>query len=398
MGAPFPLRPGGNTANVQHDETTAGSGPTDDRPVRVIVCDDERDVRELVSTLLSSDPRIQVVGTAHDGEEAVRLVDEASPDVVVMDVKMPRVDGPSATERIVGSHPEVRVIALTGTVDPETVTKMVLAGAVGYAVKGSDPARLANVIVNAAHSGYFVDPEAVDDLFQSVVQLAREERRRRAEAEQLADDLRRAYRETVTALVNALRWRDGETEAHGDRVAERVVAVSRRLGLDERQVTDAEYGAVFHDIGKIAVPDAILHNTDDLTEDEWAVIRQHTVIGEQIIRPVGFLRNVARIVRHSHEHWDGSGYPDELSGEQIPIESRIVFACDAYDAMTNHRTYQDAMSESRAMARLRELSGHHFDPAVVEALIDVLEEERAAQPGQEPVEPAAAGTRAPVEG
>jgi response regulator RpfG family c-di-GMP phosphodiesterase len=363
----------GTSFTMPDEPTPAVEG---ERPVRVLVVDDERDVREVVSAVLDSDSRVDVVGRAHDGAEAMRLADEMDPDVVLMDVNMPRVDGCQATEEILGAHPSIRVVALTGTVDPETVTRMVVAGAVGYAVKGSDPGQLANVVVDAAHKHYFVDPAAVDDLFESVVLLAREERRRRAEAEGLAEDLRRGYRETVTALVNALRWRDGETEAHGDRVSERVVAVARKLGLSDQKVSDAEYGAVFHDIGKIAVPDAILHNTDDLTPDEWAVIRRHTVIGEQIIQPVGFLRSVSRIVRHSHEHWDGSGYPDELRGESIPIESRIVFACDAFDAMTNTRSYQEAMTEERARARLQELSGVHFDPKVVDALIAVLDEER----------------------
>jgi DNA-binding NarL/FixJ family response regulator len=209
----------------------------DERPVRVLVVDDEQDVREVVAALLDSDARIDVVARAHDGAEAMRLADETDPDVVLMDVNMPRVDGCRATEQILGAHPNMRVVALTGTVDPETVTKMVVAGAVGYAVKGSDPAQLANVVVDAAHKHYFVDPAAVDDLFESVVLLAREERRRRAEAERLAGDLKRAYRETVTALINALRSRDGDTEAHGDRVAERVVAVARKMGLSDRQVS-----------------------------------------------------------------------------------------------------------------------------------------------------------------
>jgi response regulator RpfG family c-di-GMP phosphodiesterase len=331
-----------------------------------------------------------VVARAFDGMEAMRLADELDPQVVVMDVQMPRLDGCTATERIVSHHPDMRVVALTGTVDPDTITRMILAGAVGYAVKGSDPTQLADVVVAAAHELYFVDPRAVDDLFESVVLLAREERRRRSEAERLANDLQRGYRETVAALVNALHWRDGETEAHGDRVAERVVKVSDRLGLDPQQRSDAEYGAVFHDIGKIAVPDSILHNTDDLTEEEWQVIRQHTVIGEQIIQPIGFLRGVSRIVRHSHEHWDGSGYPDALVGEQIPIESRIVFACDAFDAMTTARSYQDAMPRERALARLKELSGVHFDPQVVDALVEVLEAEAVTE--AEPAAAAAAAT------
>lgn len=357
-------------------------------PVRVLVVDDDRDVREMVATALDADPRIDVVARAFDGIEAMRLAEEHSPQVVVMDVQMPRVDGCTATEHILSHHPEVRVVALTGTVDPDTITRMILAGAVGYAVKGSDPTQLADVVVHAAHEQYFVDPRAVDDLFESVVLLAREERRRRSEAERLAADLQRGYRETVAALVNALHWRDGETEAHGDRVSERVVKVCDRLELGPRQRSDAEYGAVFHDIGKIAVPDSILHNTDDLTEEEWKVIRQHTVIGEQIIQPIGFLRGVSKIVRHSHEHWDGSGYPDALVGEQIPIESRIVFACDAFDAMTNARSYQDAMSRERAIERMQELSGVHFDPTVVDALLEVLAEE----PPQ-PEAPAAAPSR-----
>jgi len=356
--------------------------------VRVLVVDDEHDVREVVAELLDTDDRIEVVARAHDGTEAVRLADEVLPDVVLMDVNMPRLDGCGATELIVGAHPEMRVVALTGTVDPETVTRMILAGAVGYAVKGSDPHKLADVIVDASQSTRFVDPSALDDLFESVVVLAREERRRRSEAERLADELAQAYKETVTALINALRYRDFDTEEHGDRVAERVVAVAHRLELDPGQLSDVEYGAVFHDIGKIAVPDAILHNTDDLTEDEWAVIRQHTVIGEQIIRPIGFLRNVARIVRHSHEHWDGSGYPDALVGDQIPIESRIVFACDAFDAMTNTRTYQQAMSVDRAIDRMRELRGVHFDPQVVDALLDVLANEPVSKAATAPAAPA----------
>ncbi|MCW2972501.1 MAG: response regulator receiver modulated metal dependent phosphohydrolase [Thermoleophilia bacterium] len=360
------------------DTAAAASEDVDEpaiRRVRVLVVDDDRDLREAVALHLDADPRLEVVAHAHDGAEAVRVAAECSPDIVLMDVNMPRLDGCAATEQIVGLNPDIRVIAVTGTVDPETITRMILAGAVGYAVKGSDPSRLVDIVVDAAQSGRFIDPAVVQDLFESVVLLAREEHRRRAEAERLAAELARAYKETVSALINALHSRDGETEAHGDRVADRVVAVGRRFGLDGQELTDLEYGALFHDIGKIAVPDAILHNTDALTEDEWAVIRQHTVVGEQIIRPIGFLRNVARIVRHSHEHWDGSGYPDHLVGEQIPLASRIVFACDAFDAMTSERTYQCAMTTEKAVDRMHELSGIHFDPHVIEVLDEVLAEE-----------------------
>ena len=365
----------GNTHGVDDLHRTEPDDAPD--PVRVGVVDDDRDLREAVATALDADPRLEVVARAHDGEEAIRIVTDLVPDIVLMDVNMPRIDGCSATEQIVGLNPDVRVIAVTGEIEPETITRMILAGAVGYAVKGSDPTRLVDVVLEAARGGRFVDPTVIHELFESVVLMAREEHRR-AEAERLAAELARAYKETVSALINALHSRDNDTEAHGDRVAERVVVVGKRLGLADRDLADLEYGALFHDIGKLAVPDAILHNTDALTEAEWKVIRQHTVVGEQIIQPISFLRKVATIVRHSHEHWDGSGYPDQLVGEQIPLASRIVFACDAFDAMTTHRSYQDAMSTDAALERMKELSGVHFDPTVVDVLVAVITEEQAA--------------------
>jgi HD-GYP domain-containing protein (c-di-GMP phosphodiesterase class II) len=281
-------------------------------------------------------------------------------------------DGCAATELVVAERPATKVIALTGERDPEAVTRMLVAGASGFAVKGSDPTQLADIVVRVARDGRYVDVAAIDGLVTSVVEMARSERRRRAHAERLADELRRAYRETISALSAALRTRDGATDEHVDRVAARVVAVAQRLGLTGQRLIDVEYGALFHDIGKIGIPDAILHNTDDLTDDEWAVIREHTIIGEQIIGTVGFLKPVARIVRHSHEHWDGSGYPDGLAGEAIPIESRIILVCDAYDAMTSWRSYQQTMTPAEAVARLHELRGTRFDPATVDALCEVL--------------------------
>ncbi|MCW2950019.1 MAG: two component transcriptional regulator, LuxR family, partial [Thermoleophilia bacterium] len=154
--------------------------------VRVLVVDDDTDLREAVALHLDADSRLKVVAHAHDGAEAVRVAATCAPDIVLMDVNMPRLDGCAATEQILAVNPNIRVIAVTGTVDPETITRMILAGAVGYAVKGSDPSRLVDIVVDAARSGRFVDPAVVQDLFESVVLLAREEHRRRAEAERLA--------------------------------------------------------------------------------------------------------------------------------------------------------------------------------------------------------------------
>ncbi len=133
------------------------------------------------------------------------------------------------------------------------------------------------------------------------------------------------------------------------------------------------YGAIFHDIGKIAVPDAILTKPGPLTAEEFSVIKRHPVVGEQILAPVPFLSGVRQIVRHDHERWDGAGYPDGLRGSQIPIGARIVFVVDAYHAMVSDRPYRRAMSEADARAELESNAGTQFDPDVVSAMTAALD-------------------------
>src|SRR5262249_4002977 len=148
--------------------------------------------------------------------------------------------------------------------------------------------------------------------------------------------------------------------------------VGRALGMDENELRDLRFGAVFHDIGKIAIPEAILHKQGPLTPAERATIEQHTLIGEQILAPVEFLATVRRLVRHEHERWDGTGYPDGLKAEEIPLGSRIILACDALHAMTSDRPYRKAMTCEEAIAELRRNAGTQFDPRVIEALLELV--------------------------
>ncbi len=147
--------------------------------------------------------------------------------------------------------------------------------------------------------------------------------------------------------------------------------------MAERQLRELRYGAVFHDIGKIAIPEAILNKPGPLTAEEWVVMERHTIVGEQILAPVEFLREVLPVVRHEHERWDGDGYPDGLEGEQIPLGSRVILVCDACDAMTADRPYRKGMPAQAAIAELRDNAGTQFDPRAVEALLEVLEAESA---------------------
>ncbi len=185
--------------------------------------------------------------------------------------------------------------------------------------------------------------------------------------------IERNYKDTIQALVHALEARDQYTADHSDVVAEWAMETGRRLGMDEDALRELELGAILHDIGKVAIPDDILNKPGRLTDEEFEVMKSHTIVGERILKPIGFLVNVAPIVRHEHERWDGRGYPDGISGEQIPIASRIIFVCDAYHAITSDRPYRQGQPHAFARKILTENAGTQFDPAVVSVFLDVIE-------------------------
>jgi diguanylate cyclase (GGDEF)-like protein/putative nucleotidyltransferase with HDIG domain len=184
-----------------------------------------------------------------------------------------------------------------------------------------------------------------------------------------------AYRAVVRSLAIALAARDGYTSDHSTFVHQLASAVCRRLGLDDHQTAEVEAAALLHDIGKIGVPDHVLNKRGPLDESEWIVMRDHPVIGERILRPLPELAAVATAIRHAHERWDGTGYPDGLAGEAIPLASRVVLACDAYNALVSDRPYRSALGVAEAKAELRRYAGTQFDPAVVAALEASLDDD-----------------------
>ncbi len=175
-------------------------------------------------------------------------------------------------------------------------------------------------------------------------------------------------------LMQVLREREPELEEHVDDVGLLALAVGRRLGLDGEALDEIARAAELHDVGKIAVPEAILRKPGPLDDAEWEVMRRHTIVGERILAAAPSLRPVGRLVRSSHERWDGNGYPDGLAGERIPLGARIIAVCDAFDAMRQARPYAASMSEAEALAELRRCSGTQFDPSVVEVFAVVLKD------------------------
>jgi putative nucleotidyltransferase with HDIG domain len=207
-----------------------------------------------------------------------------------------------------------------------------------------------------------------------------------AENRRLIAALEGGYLDTLRALAGAIDAKDAYTRGHNQRVAKLAVEIGRQMGLDEQTLTTLEHGGLLHDIGKIGIPESVLRKKTPLTEEEMALMRDHPAIGAGIVKGVEFLREAVLAIRNHHERWDGSGYPDGLEGERIPLVARIVNAADTYDACTSSRPYQAAMMTEDVLGILASLRGTQIDPSVHDALLAVIERSRTRR--AEAVQPA----------
>jgi putative nucleotidyltransferase with HDIG domain len=243
------------------------------------------------------------------------------------------------------------------------------------------------VVADDLHSS----PASVLTLIPLLGVLATFARERRRRLEGLLE-LNRAYRGTALVLGDVVEADDSYTGEHCKSVLELTLAVAERLNLSAVQRRNLEFGALLHDVGKIAIPKEILNKPGKLDPSEWTVIKTHTVEGQQMLERVGgFMRDVGRIVRSHHERWDGAGYPDGLSGEAIPLEARIIAACDTWNAMRTDRVYRKAIPHPNAVSEIVDNVGAQFDPRIVEALLAIVapsqQPEHEAAPAVEPHRP-----------
>jgi putative nucleotidyltransferase with HDIG domain len=236
--------------------------------------------------------------------------------------------------------------------------------------------------------GVTTETELREEIGRLRAELARHEQEstdKERQLERYAADLRETFKEerarslqlhssymaTVRALSNAVEARDAYTGKHAERVTAYGIEISRAIGLDLADGQALEFGFLLHDIGKVAIPDAILYKPGKLTEKERALMAQHPVIGAEIVREIDFLGEATKVVRFHHERWDGSGYPDGLAGEDIPLAARVFAVADVLDALTSDRPYRPASSLAVARGMIVEASGSQFDPHVVEAFITI---------------------------
>lgn len=326
---------------------------------RILIVDDEREITAILADVFSDDYDCTTAGSA---EEALALLPLTSYQLVISDITMPGMSGLDMIPLVKSSSPNTVVVMISGMQTVESAIEALRLGAFDYVMKPFDLRQVEAVVKRALeHQDLIVAKQRYDDHLEELVE------QRTAELDQALNSLEDAYRSTLKALTAALETRDLETHGHSERVVSYSMRLGREYGLDSQRIKALEFGSLLHDIGKIGVPDLILRKPAKLTPDEWVLMRQHPMHGQQILRGIKFLEGAARVVAQHHEKWDGSGYPLGLRGEEIDICARIFSVADAFDAITSNRVYRKGKPYVAAAQELDEWAGKQFDPKVVEA-------------------------------
>ncbi|HET8761620.1 MAG TPA: HD domain-containing phosphohydrolase [Nitrospiria bacterium] len=347
-------------------------------PTTLLIVDDDPNIRELLSTkLIHLGYRCK---TANGAERALGLIEREPIHLVLSDIMMPGLTGIDLLKRLVLSYPEIAVVMLTAAADTQVAVQAMKLGAYDYITK---PFNLEELTVHVEKAlerrQLLVENRAYHrSLEQRVAEQTREirehlqlERRRREEINHTLTLLERSYTDTIDALIMALDYRDNETQGHTQRVSVYTVELAERMGVSAADLETIKRGAVLHDIGKIGVPDTILRKPAKLTDAEWTEMRRHVQYGYGMLKDIAFLRDAAKIVLHHHERYDGLGYPNQASRNEILFGARIFVVADTFDAMTSERPYRKALPYQDARAEILRCAGTQFDPRVVDTFLGV---------------------------
>lgn len=332
---------------------------------RILVVDDEESVRGLVGALLD---RSGYATTLADGAEAAmtRMQEGPAYDLVLSDIMMPGTDGLGLLQHICTEHPGIPVVLVTAVQDVHVAMNAFRGGAIDYLLKPFARAQLESVVTRAMEHGRLAKQNAAYRQNLEEVVAARTRRLRAT-----VQDLERSYDVTLEAMGDALDLRDEETEGHSKRVTAYTIELARALGVDSAQLKMIARGALLHDIGKIATPDAILLKPGRLNDEEMALMREHCVRGYEVISKIPFLQEATEIVLTHHERFDGKGYPQGLRGEDIPLGARIFAIADTMDAMTSDRPYRKGTSFAAARDEIAKCAGGQFDPSIVKVFLQM---------------------------
>ena len=334
---------------------------------RILVVDDEDGIRDVVCSILAqAGYNTHPVTSAQNALAALRT--DSTFSIVLSDLVMEGIDGLTLLGRMRQEYPDIPVVMVTAVHDISIALAAIRNGAYDYLLKPFEKEQLLATVRRALETRKLrLENQAYQTKLESLVS-ARTEMLRKALA-----DLERSYDITLEALGDALDLKDAETEGHSKRVTAFTIAIARAMDLPQERVRIIARGAFLHDVGKMAIPDAILRKPGRLSPEEQAIMREHALLGYQMLRKIPFLAEASDIVYSHQERYDGSGYPRGLRGDQIPLGARIFAVADTFDAMTSDRPYRAAQSIPSGRREIERHSGKQFDPEVVKTFLAIPE-------------------------
>ena len=322
---------------------------------KIICVDDEPGILDSLSVFLKHDG-YQITGVT-DPLEAIELVKKEHFDLMLLDFIMTPIHGDQVVEEIRKFNKELYILLLTGHKDLapplETIKRLEIQG---YCEKSDKFDQLLLLIESGIKA--IEQMNLIKDINK--------------ELKETNDKLEKAYLETIETLRFTVEAKDTYTRGHSDRVAEYSVLIGKHLGLSDEDIHLLRVGGLFHDIGKIGVPDSILLKTSKLTDDEYSEIKNHPKIGAQILSNATIFEKAIPVVKHHHERYDGFGYPSKLAGENIPYLARIAAVADSFDAMTSKRTYRNSLPLDIVIEEIRKNKGSQFDPNIADFFLNIL--------------------------
>lgn len=322
---------------------------------KIICVDDEPGILDSLSVFLKHDG-YQITGVT-DPLDAIELVKKEHFDLMLLDFIMTPIHGDQVVEEIRKFNKELYILLLTGHKDLapplETIKRLEIQG---YCEKSDKFDQLLLLIESGIKA--IEQMNLIKDINK--------------ELKETNEKLEKAYLETIETLRFTVEAKDTYTRGHSDRVSEYSVLIGKHLGLSEDDIHLLRVGGLFHDIGKIGVPDSILLKTSKLTDDEYSEIKNHPKIGAQILSNATLFEKAIPIVKHHHERYDGFGYPSKLAGENIPYLARIAAVADSFDAMTSKRTYRDSLPMDIVIEEIRKNKGSQFDPNIADTFLNIL--------------------------
>lgn len=330
---------------------------------RILIVDDEVATCDILAQRLSKEGYSCLL--AYDGKEALHHFYKENFSLMISDIKMPEMDGLELLKKVKAVRPQMMVIMMTAYAEIDAVVEALRFGAYDFIIKPFTLDLVVSIVQKALEKKRL--EEVVEYFDQYLEELVEE---KTANLRRAYGMLKKAHLDSVKILVEAIDSKDPYTRGHSDRVRKWSVQIAEKLGFSEKKLESLEFGALLHDIGMIGIKDEILQKQDPLSPEEHQHIQEHPLIGVKIMEGVSFFKNKISMIRHHHERFDGSGYPDGLVGENIPSEARIIAIPDAFDAMTSLRPYRRAMPREDALAELEKGKGKQFDPKILEVFIN----------------------------